>query len=95
MPLPISVPLLLLLARIAAVFFALVSWGPSADAQTPDSDLYVNRIRPLLRQRCTSCHGALRQEAGLRVDTAVAMRSGGTSGPAIVPGDVVGSLLLQ
>ncbi len=34
-----------------------------------DEALYVKQIRPLLKERCYACHGALKQEAGLRVDT--------------------------
>jgi hypothetical protein len=80
-----------------AVHLVLLLGAHAAIAQTPDHDneLYINRIRPLLRQHCTSCHGALRQESGLRLDTAAFIRSGGTSGPAIVPGDAAGSLLLK
>ncbi|MFM7038282.1 MAG: DUF1553 domain-containing protein [Planctomycetaceae bacterium] len=109
MLLPISARLLMSLTRIAAVnrfltvlgavgvVVLLLSGAQAAIAQTPDSgdDLYVSRIRPLLRQRCTACHGALRQESGLRLDTAAFIRSGGTSGPAIVSGDAAGSLLMM
>ncbi|MFP6765594.1 MAG: DUF1553 domain-containing protein [Planctomycetaceae bacterium] len=56
---------------------------------------YRKQIRPLLRQRCVACHGALRQEAGLRLDTVALMLAGGDSGPAIVRGDVANSLLLK
>ncbi|MCH2200773.1 MAG: DUF1553 domain-containing protein [Fuerstiella sp.] len=38
---------------------------------------YESDLKPLLRNRCYSCHGALRQEADLRLDTVAAMLSGG------------------
>ena len=37
---------------------------------TPD---YVKDVKPLLASRCYDCHGALKQESKLRVDTAQAM----------------------
>ncbi|MHC4880950.1 MAG: DUF1549 domain-containing protein, partial [Planctomycetota bacterium] len=56
---------------------------------------YVSQIKPLLRERCYSCHGALKQEGGLRLDTAQLMLKGGDSGPAIKRGDSGASLLLE
>jgi mono/diheme cytochrome c family protein len=44
---------------------------------------YSREIKPLLRAHCVSCHGALKQSGGLRLDTAVLLRQGGDSGPAI------------
>ena len=56
---------------------------------------YLRDIKPVLKQRCYACHAALKQESGLRLDTAVAIQKGGDSGPAIVPGSVTESYLLQ
>lgn len=56
---------------------------------------YVREVKPLLKARCYACHGALKQEAALRVDTAAAMRKGGDGGEAVVAGDLEGSLLLS
>lgn len=47
---------------------------------------YAKDIKPLLRERCYACHGALKQKADLRLDTAAAMRKGGDSGD-ILAGD--------
>ncbi|HWB11436.1 MAG TPA: DUF1553 domain-containing protein [Pirellulales bacterium] len=55
---------------------------------------YLKQVRPILRERCTACHGVLKQEAGLRLDTAALAIKGGDTGPAIEPGNVSGSLLL-
>src|SRR5262249_37898977 len=41
------------------------------------------------------CHGAIRQKAGLRLDTAEFVRRGGDSGPAVVPGRSSESLLID
>lgn len=56
---------------------------------------YLRDIRPVLHQRCVSCHGPIRQEAGLRLDTGDFARSGGDSGPAVVPGKSAESLLVE
>jgi mono/diheme cytochrome c family protein len=34
----------------------------------------------MITQHCVRCHGALKEEAGLRMDTADSMRLGGSSG---------------
>ncbi len=56
---------------------------------------YVKHIKPILRERCIACHGALKQEAGLRLDSAALAIQGGDSGAAIKPGDVEASLLYR
>jgi hypothetical protein len=41
---------------------------------------YERDIKPLLHERCYACHGALKQKAGLRLDTVGLMRQGGDEG---------------
>ena len=52
-------------------------------------------VKPVLRNRCFSCHGAVRQKAGLRLDAASLIRKGGKHGPALVPGKSAESLLVR
>ncbi len=56
---------------------------------------YETQIKPILKARCYACHGALRQESGLRLDTGLFIRSGGDSGAAVQPGNIADSLLLH
>lgn len=56
---------------------------------------YATQIKPIFTERCLACHGALKQQANLRLDTAAAARAGGDSGPALVPGNPAESLLIQ
>ncbi|MFN0056308.1 MAG: DUF1553 domain-containing protein [Planctomycetales bacterium] len=56
---------------------------------------YERQIRPVLKERCLACHGALKQKGGLRLDTAALAIRGGDSGAAIVPTDAAASLLLE
>jgi mono/diheme cytochrome c family protein len=62
---------------------------------TDDPVDYLKQVKPILRERCYACHGALKQEGGLRLDTAALAIKGGDSGTAIKPGDAAASLLLE
>jgi mono/diheme cytochrome c family protein len=52
-------------------------------------------VVPILLRRCTTCHGARRQEASLDLRSTAGMLRGGKSGPAIVPGQPDESLLVK
>jgi hypothetical protein len=67
------------------------AFGPLASAEVD----YVRSIKPLLKERCYSCHGALKQKGGLRLDTVELMRKGGESGAAVLPGKVEQSLIFE
>jgi hypothetical protein len=56
---------------------------------------YVRQVKPILKQRCYACHGALKRKAGLRLDTAASLRRGGDGGPAIEVGRGAESLLID
>ena len=56
---------------------------------------YLREIKPVLAERCQSCHGALKQKAGLRLDTAASLIDGGTDGAVVVPGKPDESRLLD
>jgi hypothetical protein len=79
--------------RVSVVACVLVLGPPHLLAQERVD--YSRDIKPLLKERCIACHGALKQKARLRLDTAEAMRRGGKSGPAIIPGQPEKSLLLE
>jgi hypothetical protein len=63
-------------------------------AREPAVADYTHDIKPILAARCCRCHGPTRHKAGLRLDTAAAIRKGSDSGAVIVPGDSVNSLLI-
>ncbi|MFM8469418.1 MAG: PSD1 and planctomycete cytochrome C domain-containing protein [Limisphaerales bacterium] len=56
---------------------------------------YLKEVKPVLAARCYACHGALKQNGGLRLDTAEFIRQGGKHGPAIIAGKPAESLLLK
>ncbi len=59
------------------------------------SDDFEKHVRPLLLEKCVSCHGPNKVKGGLRLDTKDGWQRGGDSGPVIVPGDPDKSLLIQ
>ena len=56
---------------------------------------YTREIKPLLSRACVGCHGPAKQRGGLRLDTAAAVRAGGDSGLAILPGNAKQSRLVR
>ncbi|QDS91850.1 Planctomycete cytochrome C [Roseimaritima multifibrata] len=75
--------------RVILLIAAATCSLPSGAADP--SELYQTKIKPLLRERCFSCHGALKDEAGLRVDTVAQMLDGGI----ITAGDATDSTLIE
>lgn len=56
---------------------------------------YLKSVKPVLQSRCFACHGALKQEANLRLDTVASMLRGGESGQAIHSGNASTSLMVE
>ena len=50
-------------------------------------EFFESKIRPLFVQHCHVCHGLGRGHGGLNLESAQALRAGGESGPAVVPGN--------
>ncbi|MBI2481336.1 MAG: DUF1549 domain-containing protein, partial [Planctomycetia bacterium] len=55
---------------------------------------YLSDVKPLLEHKCYACHGAIKQQAGLRLDTAAALKQGGDSGTPVVASKPDDSLLI-
>ena len=88
-------PARLLVCSILCVV-ATAATLPAAEVATPPGQVdYLKDVKPLLAARCFACHGSLKQEGSLRLDTAAAIRTGGDSGPAAVPKDVAASVLFE
>ena len=85
--------------RIQIFAFFLTS-GISASALEADLDFFESKIRPVLVANCYECHSVEaanrgKQKGGLLLDSKDGIRTGGDTGPAVVPGDVSESLLLK
>jgi mono/diheme cytochrome c family protein len=79
--------------RLPLILTACLLAIPTAPAAEPRVD-YLRAVKPIFRQRCFGCHGALKQRGGLRLDTGSLIRQGGDTGPAVMPGSVAKSLLV-
>ncbi len=56
--------------------------APAAQAQ--EAVDYLRQVKPILAEKCFTCHGALQQKGSLRLDTVKLMLEGGEHGPVIV-----------
>ena len=89
-------PYLLMRIVVASVAEVLLFGMPlehAAHAAEPAD--YVRDVQPILRARCFACHGPLKQEGGLRLDTGESIHRGGDSGPAVLAGKSAGSRLIE
>ncbi len=81
------------------VLLSLLPWlailSRSAAPTPAQLEFFEQRIRPMLANECYECHGAQKQKGKLRLDSREALLKGGSSGPALVPGDAKKSLLIQ
>jgi hypothetical protein len=72
---------------------------PAALAQESQggAEFFEKKIRPVLSDHCFECHSAQAKKlkGDLRLDTREGLLKGGTSGPAVVPGNPQTSLLLR
>src|SRR5687768_5995937 len=80
-----------MLHRVSQLCMALISL--TADLSAAEVD-YVREVKPILTKHCYACHGAWKQNAGLRLDTGAAIRKGGESGPAVLAARSSESLLV-
>jgi hypothetical protein len=71
----------------------LVFASVSAAADRPVD--YARDVKHLFQERCFACHGALKQQAKLRLDSGELIHKGGKSGPIVVPGKGADSRLIQ
>src|SRR4051812_26735799 len=80
-----------------AIWASLVLLCPLAFADESNSDpleFFSKRVKPILTNKCWACHTESKL-GGLRLDSREHVLKGGKSGPAIVPGDPDGSLLVK
>ncbi len=80
---------------VAWLLITLAAAAPAVAQEPGGVAHFENAVRPVLVERCLKCHGTQKSESGLRVDQRERLLQGGDSGPALVPGDPAGSLLLK
>ncbi len=81
-----------LLALLCLLSFAAAGFGQDAGVE-----FFEKKIRPVLAEHCYACHSqqAKKQRGGLYLDSRDAVRKGGDTGPAVVPGKPGASLLVK
>lgn len=87
-------------AMYACVIGLGLAWPSSTTAADERTDFFEKKIRPVLVAKCYSCHSAdaakkRRLKGGLQLDTRAGIRAGGENGPAVVPGNVKKSLIVD
>ena len=77
-----------------ALFFTFVA---PLFAASPAEDFFTTQVQPVLQENCFKCHShsSDKIKGGLVLDSLDGLLTGGDTGPAIVPGDVEKSLLIQ
>ncbi len=92
-------PIVLALGLLSALFLpSLFAQGPG---QTPNratdsaSEFFEKEVRPLLVEKCQSCHGSMKSKGGLKLTSRAELLKGGDNGPAIQTDRPGESLLLK
>ncbi len=83
---------LLLTAAVTPVIGASTASGEQAAA---GEEFFERHVRPLLAERCFSCHGRGQTKGELRLDSRDGVLAGGESGTAVVPGKPEESPLIE
>ena len=87
-----SKPALLSLILLPVLAAAVVADEPDAAG----IEFFEKKIRPLFVQHCYECHSESKKvKGGLQLDSRSGWTKGGDSGPAIVPGNLDESLLIE
>lgn len=70
----------------AGTCHAVAAESASVELTPQQVEFFEKQVRPLLVKRCYKCHAGTKARGGLSLETAKGWRTGGESGPVIVPG---------
>jgi WD40 repeat protein len=68
---------------------------PIAVLERPEPVDFEKEVLPILRRSCLACHGGSETKGDLNLESPEALRKGGESGPAVLPGKGPESLLIK
>ncbi len=88
----------LLAALCAWASLARAQGAFAAEATKPDAagiEFFEKSVRPILVKHCYECHAGEEKNGGLLVDSREGLLTGGDSGPAILPGNLEKSRLIE
>lgn len=83
----------LLLASIASMLICASSQPLAAQEKKPPKVTYDDHVKPVLRQKCFTCHNPDKKSGDLDLTNYTNLMQGGASGPVIEPGDAASSYL--
>jgi hypothetical protein len=89
------------LVKVLALILLLAPWLSAATTLPPPGDddilFFDQQVRPLLERSCFECHShqSGKMKNGLTLDSRDGWKTGGESGPALIPGDPEKSLLIK
>src|SRR5207248_7147831 len=69
--------------------------GTSAAGETGKPVSFFKDVRPLLSRSCVGCHQPGKLKGKLDLSSHASLRTGGKSGPPVIPGDPEKSLLVR
>ena len=69
--------------------------SPPLSKNSQTHTFFNQQVRPILEKHCLQCHGSNQAKGELRLDSESMALKGGTSGPAILPGNIPGSLFIE
>jgi uncharacterized membrane protein len=81
--------------QIAGGFFGSSSGERLAGLAPERIGVYAELVAPVLETHCVSCHGPVKVEGGLRLDSTEGLSKGGDGGPVIAAGHAVSSELVR
>lgn len=74
-------------ACIVATLCALPAFAADPKPNPAAVEFFESKVRPVLAEKCYSCHGEKKQSASLRLDSKAAFLKGSENGPIVVPGE--------
>jgi WD40 repeat protein len=78
---------------LASMIMAVLIAAPTLDGgAVPD---YQSQVAPLLKQYCAGCHNDEDREGKFSLESYASLQRGTKHGPALLPGDAKGSLMLR
>ncbi len=67
----------------------------AGNSDSMSRQVFNELVQPILKDRCSACHGAEKHKSGLRLDSWEAVGKGGSSGPIFVAGQASDSHIIQ
>lgn len=82
-------------AAMTGMLVMMAAVMAAAGAEEKSGLDYGSQVAPILRKYCAGCHNEDFPEGELSLETYQALQKGAKHGPAVLPGDVAGSLMIR